>query len=80
MKSSITKTRGRDWKIDLVDSRANEFAAENYVIQQDGEVSTRLWMLRLFVQDEPRYGHQVRTLSIGRVIHICNNVFDESRQ
>lgn len=54
----------------LVDGRADELAAEHNVTEQDGEVAARLRVLRLLVQHEPRYGHQVRPVSIRRVIHL----------
>lgn len=56
---------------DLVNGRANELAAENDVTEQDSEVAAGLWVLGLLVEDEPCYGHQVRTMSICRVIHVC---------
>jgi len=54
----------------LVDGRADELAAEHNVTKQDGEVASRLWVLRLLVQHETRYGHQVRPVRIRRVIHL----------
>ena len=59
----------------LVDGRADELAAEHNVTEQDGEVAARLRVLRLLVQHEPRYGHQVRPVSIRRVIHLRSTRF-----
>ena len=54
---------------DLVDSSADELAAENNVTKQDGEITAWLWVLRLLIQHEPCYCHQVRPVCFRRVIH-----------
>lgn len=54
---------------DLVNSGADEFATEDDVAEQDGEVAPGLGVLRLLVQHEAAERHQIRTQSIGRVIH-----------
>lgn len=58
----------------LVNSRADELAAENNVTEQDGEIAARLGVLGLLVQHEAGDGHQVRSLSIGAVIHFQTSI------
>ena len=59
----------RERERDLVDSSADELAAENNVTEQDGEIAAWLWVLRLLIQHEPCYCHQVRPVCFRRVIH-----------
>ena len=59
----------RERERDLVDSSADELAAENNVTEQDGEIAAWLWVLRLLIQHEPCYCHQVRPVCLRRVIH-----------
>ena len=60
---------GKERERDLVDSSADELAAENNVTKQDGEIAAWLWVLRLLIQHEPCYCHQVRPVCLRRVIH-----------
>ena len=61
--------RERERERDLVDSSADELATENNVTKQDGEIAAWLWVLRLLIQHEPCYCHQVRPVCLRRVIH-----------
>lgn len=54
---------------DLVNSGADEFATEDDVAEQDGEVAPGLGVLRLLVENEAGDGHQIRSVSVSSVIH-----------
>lgn len=66
------KTKNQNREVDiknLVNSSAYELAAKNNVTEQNTEVSTGFRVLRLFIQHKPCYRHQIRPVSIRRVIH-----------
>ena len=53
----------------LVDGGGDEFAAEDDVGEEDGEVAAGLRVAALLVEHVPRDRHQVRPLRLRRVVH-----------
>jgi hypothetical protein len=53
----------------LVNGRANKFAAENNVTDEDGEITTWLSILWLLIQNKPCYCHQISSVCIPFMIH-----------
>ena len=68
-KQAKTEQNRRGEKNNLINSRADELAAKNNMTKQNREIPTRFRVLGLLIQDEPSNGHQVRPLSICRMIH-----------
>jgi hypothetical protein len=58
-------------RMDLVDGRGDELAAEDDVREQDGEIAAGLGVPVLLVEHVPRDGHQVRLLRLRRVVHLA---------
>jgi hypothetical protein len=58
-------------RMDLVDGRGDELAAEDDVREQDGEIAAVLGVPVLLVEHVPRDGHQVSLLRLRRVVHLA---------
>lgn len=65
----IRRRKRNEERLNLINSRTNEFTAKNNVTKQDSEIAARFRMLRLFVQYETCYGHQICALCICDVVH-----------